>query len=442
VPGLFDLSLQLNGFPLKQARRELEKILAVSDSHYADFVEKRKRDIVEYHLEHNAFYRGIVGSDTFENWENLPVMRKPDFQRPLEERLSDGYQASSVFVNKTSGSSGNPMTFAKDKMCHAIIWANIQRRFGWYGIDFNKSWQARFYGRSLDIVASKKLQLKDYLSKRHRFDIFDLSDDALEKIVSKFRKTKFGYINGYTSNIVLLAKYLRKHNLVLKHICPTLKMCITTSEMLFDDDRKLLETQFGIPVANEYGASELEVIAFENPDGEWLVNAETIFVEILDENDKILPFGSEGRIVVTSLDNRAHPFIRYDVGDFGILDERSTSKKPLLKKLIGRTNDFAILPSGKKPAGMTFYSLTKKLFEDDGNVKEFVIRQVKTDTFEIDYTSAEKLTSDEESRISSVMSDYLEPGLRFIFNRKPQLERSASGKLKQFTSELKQDGCK
>lgn len=39
--------------------------------------------------------------------------------------------------------------------------------------------------------------------------------------------------------------------------------------MLFDDDRKLMTKQFGVPIVNEYGASELDLIAFENPKGEW-----------------------------------------------------------------------------------------------------------------------------------------------------------------------------
>ena len=50
-----------------------------------------------------------------------------------------------------------------------------------------------------------------------------------------------------------------------------------------------------------------------------------------------------------------HPFIRYEIGDVGILDEKSTLKKPILKKLIGRTSDVALLPSGKKSPGLTFY---------------------------------------------------------------------------------------
>jgi len=433
---IFDISLKLNGFPLGKSKAKLNEILSVPDGKYAPFVDLKKREIVQFHLDNNTFYQNLVGTKTFTNWNDLPIMKKSDFQRPLSERLSEGYSEKTVYINKTSGSSGDPVVFAKDKPYHALIWANIIRRFGWYGVDFNHSWQARFYGMPVDFINNLKLRFKDYLSKRYRFSIFDLSDGGLEKIISKFARKKFDYINGYTTCVVLLAKYLQKNNLILKAICPTLKVCIVTSEMLFEDDKILIEKYLGVPVVNEYGASELDVIAFQNIDDEWVVNAETLFVEILDENNQPLPNGQEGKIVVSCLYNFAHPFIRYEVGDYGILGEKSTAKKPLLKKLIGRTNDFAQLPSGKKPAGMTFYSITKKLFGDEGKVKEFVIRQTKIDTFEIDYTSEKPLAAAEIKHIEAVFSDYLEPGLHYIFQHKTVLERNASGKLKQFTSLL------
>jgi phenylacetate-CoA ligase len=234
----------------------------------------------------------------------------------------------------------------------------------------------------------------------------------------------------------LFAKYLEQKNIILKEICPTLKACFVTSEMLFESDKKLLEKQFGIPVINEYGASELDLIAFENPKGEWQVNAETLFVEILDENNQILPYGKEGRIVITSLFNKANPFIRYEIGDIGILDEKSTPQKPILKKLIGRTNDIAILPSGKKSPGLTFYYVTKSIIEDDGNVKEFIIKQTKLDTFEIEYVSEKELNAEQIQKIEEAISLYLESNLNFTFTRKKVLERTNRGKLKQFKSYL------
>jgi len=286
----------------------------------------------------------------------------------------------------------------------------------------------------LDFIGNKKERLKDFLSNRFRFSIFDLSDDVLENVLKKFQKSKFDYINGYTSSIVLFAKFLKQKNIVLKDICPTLKVCLVTSEMLFEEDKVLMEKQFGIPIVNEYGASELDLIAFENLNNEWQVNSETLFVEILDENNQPVPNGKEGKIVITSLYNKAHPFIRYEIGDVGILDEKSTFKKPILKKLIGRTNDVAVLPSGKKSPGLTFYYVTKSIIEDDGNVKEFIVKQTKIDTFEIDYVSEVDLTSSQIKKIENAIELYLEPNLKFTFIRKSILERTKRGKLKQFQS--------
>ena len=437
VFNIFNLSLRFKGFPITEASIEFEKTQGISNSDYENFIISKRDAIVEYHLKNNKSYQELVVKTYFGKWHELPVMTKKDFQKPLAERLSEGFTANNVYVNKTSGSSGDPFIFAKDKFCHALTWVNIILRFGWFGIDFNKSLQARFYGIPLDFIGNKKERIKDFLSNRYRFPIFDLSDIVLEKILKKFQNKKFDYINGYTSSIVLFAKFLHQKNIVLKAICPTLKCCVVTSEMLFEDDKILMEKQFGIPIINEYGASELDLIAFENPDGEWLVNSETLFVEILDDDNTALPNGKEGRVVITSLYNKAHPFIRYDIGDVGILDEKSTFKKPILKKLIGRTNDIAILPSGKKSPGLTFYYVTKSIIEDDGNVKEFVIKQTKIDTFEVDYVSQKELTENQIQNIKKAITTYLENGLTFKFNRKEILERSKSGKLKQFVSMLK-----
>ncbi|MEC4048200.1 phenylacetate--CoA ligase family protein [Flavobacterium sp. SUN046] len=431
---IFNLSLQLNGFPIKKAIADYKKIQAVSTDHYEKYIAEQRTAIVDYHLKENQLYQELIGTKKIECWEDLPIMTKKDFQKPLNQRLSKTYSLKNVYVNKTSGSSGDPFIFAKDKYCHALTWANIFYKFGQFELDFNTSLQARFYGIPLDFYGNSKERLKDFFSNRYRFPIFDLSDSFLEKVLKSFSKKKFDYINGYTSSIVLFAKYLEGKNIVLKSICPSLKCCVVTSEMLFDEDKKLMEKQFGIPVVNEYGASELDLIAFQNPEGEWQINSETLYVEIVDEEDKIIPNGKEGRIVITSLYNKAHPFIRYDIGDIGILDEKSTLKNPILKKLIGRTNDVALLPSGKKAPGLTFYYITKSIIEDDGNVKEFIVKQTKVDTFEIEYVSEMALNATQIEKIETASATYLEKGLIFTFTRKEKLVRTKSGKLKQFVS--------
>lgn len=433
---LFDISLFLKRFPIKRAKEELLEISEIKEADYEAFLNLKKAEIVNYHLKNNSFYRNNV-KDGFSTWESLPILKKVDYQIPLKERLSKGFSEKNSYTNKTSGSSGNPIRFAKDRYSHAITWAYHMERFGWHDINFNTSLQARYYGIPLDTVENETVRLKDFLAKRYRFSINNLSEKALDEMLKVYKQKPFEYINGYTSSIVLFAKYLREKNIVLKDVCPTLKVCIVTSEMLFEADKILLENRLGVPIVNEYGCSEAGVIAFTNPHGEWEVDSKTLFVEILDEADKPLPMGEEGRIVITSLHNKAHPFIRYEIGDYGALSEESTFKKPILKKLTGRTNDFATLPSGKKAAGMTFYVITKKIMEESGNIQEFKVIQTKIDTFEINYVSKEELTKEKKQSISETIEQFLEPGLTFNFHRKAQLDRSASGKLKQFVSLVK-----
>lgn len=159
-------------------------------------------------------------------------------------------------------------------------------------------------------------------------------------------------------------------------------------------------------------------------------------MEVLNDEGKPVPKGMEGRIVITSLYNKAHPFIRYDIGDTGILSNKSTLDKPILEKLIGRTNDIAILPSGKKAAGLTFYYITKSIIEDDGVVKEFIIEQFSLSEFKISYVSSETLMPEKIATIKKEMENYLESGIDITFERKTELDRTRSGKLKQFTSYL------
>lgn len=433
---LFDLALKLNGFPIRKAKENFENILKINENEYQKYIEEKRMEIVNFHIENNSFYKNIIQNKTINSWDDLPVLTKKDLQKKLSERLTNNYTEKNVFVNKTSGSSGDPFIFAKDKEAHAITWASIIYRFNWYNIDFNIAYQARFYGIPLDFLGYYKERLKDYFSNRYRFPIFDLSEEVLEKILNKFKKEKFEYINGYTSSIVLFGKFLQSKKIILTDYCPTLKVCMVTSEMLFDEDKKILQKHLGIPIINEYGASELDLIAFENRKGEWQVNSETLFLEILDENNIPVKNGQEGKIVITSLYNKAHPFIRYEIGDIGILDEKSTWKKPILKKLIGRTNDIAILPSGKKSPGLTFYYVTKSIIEDDGNVKEFIIRQKTIDSFEIDYVSEKELSLKQIKKIEAAIATYLESGLQFSYNRKPFLERTSRGKLKQFQTDI------
>ncbi len=427
-----DFALKLKGFPVKRAQNKLLEIQEIKNQDYKSYIEKAKKDIVKFHLENNKFYASFV-KEKYTGWSQLPVLKKTDLQIPIKERLSEGYNLNMVYQNKTSGSTGNPLHFAKDNFSHALTWSVIKNRFDWHGVYGKK--QARFYGAPKEFIPRTKEKIKDLLSNRKRFDVFNLTDDAFNKWIKDFKKNNYFYLNGYTSVIVCFADYLITKKLILKEICPSLKVCVVTSEMCTENDIKIMHKAFGIPIINEYGASELDLIAFQNTQNEWVINNETLHIEILDNNNNILPFGEVGKIVITSLYNKAHPFIRYEIGDLGSL-KMINDKKIVLEKLIGRKEDVIKLPSGKTSPGLTIYYITKNLMKNKKNIKEVKVIQKTINSFEIHYTGKEKLNKEEEEDIKKSFEKYLEPNLNVIFYKFEKLERSKSGKLQQFRTYL------
>ncbi len=433
---LFDLSLRLSGYPITAARQELKRLQSQDSTEHECYVNEKKLEIADYHLKNNRFYANFTNLQHLKSWEELPILTKRDLQHPLENTLSRNFFKKNVYLGKTSGSSGTPFYFAKDKWSHALSWASFYAHYELTGIDLSGDKQARFYGIPMHGKNRIKEQFKDFLSNRYRFAIFDLGPANFEKFLKTFKTTSFDYINGYTSSILLFSKFMKDKNVVLKQVCPTLKSCIVTSEMLFETDRQLIQQQLGVPVINEYGASETGLIAFGNDQKQLIIDEKLLFIEIVDNTGEILPHGEKGRIVITSLYNKAQAFVRYAIGDLGILNRDHETGKLFLQELSGRSNDTVRLPSGKTVPGLAFYYVAKNAIENTANVKEFVVTQTALAHFEITYVSDRPLNKKEEVAVNKAMIDYLEPGLTIVLKRVVALKRSPSGKLKQFNSLL------
>jgi phenylacetate-CoA ligase len=430
---LFKRILSFNGYPIDKASVDIARIKRLDGLDFVNWVEEKRKQQFDFFCKHNKFYQNIVKQIQHPiDFNNSPILTKQMLQVGLDNLLSSPFTNTKLFKNNTSGSSGTPFFFAKDKYAHAMTWALIQDRYSWYGIEHGVSLQARFYGIPLTGINFYKNKIKDWFASRERFPVFDLSNKRLDEFIKRFATTQFVYINGYTSALVYFAQYCIENNIVLNQVCPSLEVCFPTSEMCTDIDKRTIEKGFGVRVAVEYGCAEMDIIAFEDKEGDWLISNENIYVEIVDDDDNKLPDGQEGRIVLTSLHNKAIPLYRYDIGDIGIIDPVRKGKYQLLKKLTGRTNEFAILPSGRKVPALTFYYITKTLIQEQYRIKEFVIKQISTTRFLFQYVSDRELSDEAKLAINNAMATYLETGLESAFEKVSTIQRGKTGKLKQF----------
>lgn len=433
---LFYTTLSWQGYPISEARKTLRAIQARCTQDVTNYQQEQAWQIFNYHRTNNQAYAQWLSGRTIDSWQDIPILTKSSIQVDVQERLSKGYTKENTHLHNTSGSSGTPFYFAKDKFCHALSWALIEHRFGLHSITFGKDLQARFYGIPLSKWKYRKEKLKDRIAARVRFPVFDLSDRVLREYAERFKQHRFTYVNGYTSSLVLMAKYCIQQQLVLKQLCSTLKVVFTTSEVCDDIDKRIIETGFGVPCVNEYGAAELDLLGFEDASGNFLLTHETQMIEVLDDDGFPVQPEQEGRLIVTALYNKAMPFIRYEVGDRVCLKKNHLGAYQLIDKVVGRTNDIAFLPSGKKSPGLTFYYISKSLLEGGGFMKEFIIRQKSLHHFHFEYVAQREVSENEKQKVIEAMNTYLEPGLEVSFQRMQQIERTKAGKLKHFFSEL------
>lgn len=425
---LTNIIFHLQGLPIKKATKDLEQIFNMSASEKKNWIEEKKWDMVRYHFNNNLTYRKLVGEHIPNRWSDLPFITKQTLQGNLQSLISKPYQKEEVYVGNTSGSSGHPFYFVKDKYTHALTWAYIRKMYSLYDIT-PYDLQARFYGIPLEKWGYRKEKLKDFLLRRERFSVFDLSDENIARYVERFKKKKFKYIYGYTNSIALFSRYLIKNNIKLNDLCPSLKVCIVTSELCTNEDKILIEKAIGVPVVREYGASELCLIAFDLPEGKWLLNNSTILVETE-------PKERGGKIYCTSLFNKAFPMIRYEIGDIGQIKKDEKGGNQYLVELLGRTNDNIILPSGKVSPGLTFYYISRSILESSGVLKEFIIKQTALNEFIFEVVSDAELSDDVLQDIKRKAELYLERGLSIKIIRKDFIERPPSGKIKHFYSQL------
>lgn len=415
--------LKRSGFPVRTAQRSYQEIEQREDIHIWQLSQRAK--ILEYHFKNNPFYKNHVGASV-EVWENIPILKKADLQGDYKTKLPTSQ--SQYYILSTSGSSGHPLVIARDKKTHVMVWLNVASHYLKAGVSLNDL-QARFYGIPISGISHYKERLKDFLSNRRRFSVFDISDATLAKWLQKFKKTPFIYLYGYTNSLVAFAEYLNRQGVVLRDVCPTIKACIVTAEVCMDDDKVVMEEGFGVPVFNEFGASEVSVIGFKG-EGYWDVSDELVYLEVVDDSGNLVPDGTIGRLLCTMLHNTGTPIIRYEIGDeASILRENG---RTYITNLSGRLSDTVVLPSGRKVPGLTFYYVARQLLNDVQGINEFRIIQKGEIDFEMEVVAPLLSETTILPMVQAGFDKYLEPGLNVSIKKVISVERSGSGKFRHF----------
>ena len=129
-----------------------------------------------------------------------------------------------------------------------------------------------------------------------------------------------------------------------------LKAGIFGAEAWTNEMRRQIEETLGIKAYDIYGLTESTGpgVAFECEEQTGMhVNEDHFYAEIIDpETGEVLPEGSKGELVFTSLDKEAFPLLRYRTRDICVLSRKKCScGRTLIKmaKPMGRSDDMLII---------------------------------------------------------------------------------------------------
>ena len=207
-----------------------------------------------------------------------------------------------------------------------------------------------------------------------------------------------------------------------------LKAGIFGAEPWTEEMRRDIEKSLGIKAYDIYGLTETSGpgVAFECECQNGMhINEDHFYAEIIDpDTGEVLPEGSKGELVFTSLDKEAFPLLRYRTRDITVLTrEKCSCGRTFIKmhKPMGRSDDMMIIRGVN-----VFPSQIEAVLLNKGyapNYQILVDRVNNTDTFEIhvemlpeDFSDTPKVITKKEKQIQAAMKEMLgiNPTIRLV----------------------------
>jgi len=278
----------------------------------------------------------------------LPVLTRDEVREHGEELLASGFPHRDLLHGRTSGATGEPLSFhasREERWSRGV--ARSLRALEWAGA-YPGDTVLHVVERGRFVSSPPFRRLARILSRESYEDPSEFTASSLPAVVARIAKLRPRALRGYASAICIIAEYIRERGVP----APEVGAIVTGGEQLFEGQRALLREVFGREPFSKYSSFENYDIAMECSAHSGLhVAAEDLIVEVVDDEGRPLGPGQVGRVLVTNLHEYGMPRIRYDTSDEGSFVEGTCScgrVHPRLSTVIGRTGGAIYTPSGKR----------------------------------------------------------------------------------------------
>jgi len=335
----------------------------------AEFQFAELRRLVDHAYQHSAWYRkrwqtlGMTPDQIqkLDDFRRLPLVSKEDIRQHAEEMLADNF-AALAYEHRTGGSTGVPLRFFLHRSSYEWRLAVSMRGYRWAGCEDGER-QFYVWGQPIGappLLQRLKVSFHNAVLRRRVVSSFQFGEAQIQECLRQLNAFRPRVVVGYTSALCLLAKHILETNAPVV----ALQGIITAAESVSRVQRDLIEQAFHAPVFASYGSREFMLIGMECEKHHGLhLSADNLLVEVLRPDGAPVANGELGEIVVTDLHNYALPFLRYRIGDLGVMSNRACAcgrGLPLLDRVEGRILDVIRTPDGRIVPGEFFPHLLKE----------------------------------------------------------------------------------
>lgn len=430
---------RVRGERVDRCLAELEVNQHLPQGEIARLQEAKRRRLIGFVLEKNDYFkRKYSGFDALDDFVRLPLLSKQELRENYQRLVTPGLEGT-VSLAKTSGSTGEPLKFYRDKTLFAYTLASVYRAHRWYGLDIGAK-EAMLWGIPANRANRLKMWGRDLVLNRFREVQYNLDPYVLERFYRDVIRKRPEYLFGYSSMVYEFALFLLERGLPATTL--GLKGIICTAESIHDYQRATMESVFACNVISEYGAAETGIISYQCKRGRHHVSDDCVLVEVLDDDGQPVPVGEVGKVTVTALHSFAAPIIRYQLGDLAILTNDRCDcgvNLSLIDKIVGRTSGVIVTPQGKCFHSIALYYIMKAYADRFGGVRQFRVRQTHIDRLEFHIAAGPEFGRESQLWLEREAREKFGAAMRSEFFIHDRLERSASGKLSDFETDLDTD---
>lgn len=370
---------------------------------------------------------------TLEKWQTLPILIRENIQDGSHTLLSQDIpkEHGKVTSLQTSGSTGRPITAYKPEIEQFFLNAFTLRDHFWHRRSLAEKFVAiRSEG---DLAPGKSIDITSWGAATSAFHtgpsaLMSVRTDISEQ-AQWLLKERPVYLLSFPSNILALTKYFHDKGLQL----PSLKEIRTYGEVATPEVRAACKKVWGVPVRDMYSSQEVGFVALQCPEVEhYHVNAENIFVEVLDENLQPCCPGIAGQVVVTPLHNFCMPLIRYALGDYAEVGEPCGCGRglPVLKSILGRQRNMLTLPDGSRH----WPSFPAEAWANIAPIRQIQLVQTDIQSIKANIVTTRPLSPGEEKGFIQALQSRFGYPFDISLNYVYEIDRAKSGKYEDFMS--------